>query len=214
MIFRDGFYHADPHPGNIFLMPDGRLGMIDCGMVGRLDEALRDNMEQLLVAIVHQDSPQLTRLIMRLCSVPRSVDPAALTADVSDFLSFYASQSLAQLQLGTALTEMTDVIRRHQLLMPGRVSLLIKVLVMLEGTSRLMNPTFNLIELIVPFQKRLMRRRLSLKPQCRAEDASGCFSTGCISRRNYPEDASRRCWTNCAKGNWTCISNTVACSRR
>ncbi len=163
MIFRDGFYHADPHPGNIFLMPDGRIGMIDCGMVGRLDESLRESVEQLLSAIAHQDSMQLTRLIIRLCSVPRSVDSSNLAADVSDFLSYYGSQSLAQLQLGAALTEMTDIIRRHELILPGRVSLLIKVLLMLEGTSRLMNPTFNLIELIVPFQRRMIRRRLSPK---------------------------------------------------
>jgi ubiquinone biosynthesis protein len=163
MIFRDGFYHADPHPGNIFLMRDGRIGMIDCGMVGRLDETLRDNVERLLAAIARQDSEQLTRIIMRLCAVPRTVDPSALAADVSDFLSYYGSLGLNQLQLGTALTEITDIIRRHELIMPGRVSLLIKVLVMLEGTSRLVSPTVNLIELIVPFQQRLIRRRLSPK---------------------------------------------------
>jgi ubiquinone biosynthesis protein len=167
MIFRDGFYHADPHPGNILLMPDGRIGMLDCGMVGRLDEALRENIEELLLAIVQQDSSRLTRIIMRLCSVPRSVDPSALTADVADFLSYYGSQRLDQFQLGKALTEISDVIRRHQLLMPGRVSLLIKVLVMLEGTSRLLNPTFNLIELIAPFQRKLIRRRLSPKRHAR-----------------------------------------------
>src|SRR5581483_10952033 len=145
MIFRDGFYHADPHPGNIFLMPDGRIGMIDCGMVGRLDATLRDSVEQLLYAIAQHDSALMTRIIIRLCAVPRTTDTSALAADVSDFLSYYGSQTLGQLQLGAALTEMTDIIRKHELILPSRVSLLIKVLVMLEGTARQLNPTFNLI---------------------------------------------------------------------
>jgi ubiquinone biosynthesis protein len=161
MIFRDGFYHADPHPGNIMLLTDGRIGMIDCGMVGRLDESLRDHVEQLLLAIIRQDSARMTRIIMRLCSVPRGSDPSGLESDVTEFLSYYGTQSLAQLKLGAALTEVTDMVRRHELVLPGRVSLLIKVLVMLEGTNRALNPTFNLLELIAPFQRRLLRRRLS-----------------------------------------------------
>ena len=167
MIFRDGFYHADPHPGNIRYLADGRIGMLDCGMVGRLDEALRDNVEQLLMAIVRQDAEQMTRIIMRLCSVPRGADPAALSADVAEFLAYYGSQPLSQLKFGAALTEITDIVRRHELVMPGRVSLLIKVLVMLEGTSRLLNPTFNLIELIAPYQQKMIRRRLSPKRYAR-----------------------------------------------
>ncbi len=163
MIFRDGFYHADPHPGNILLMPDGRIGMLDCGMVGRLDEGLRDSIEQLLLSIVQRDSALMTRIIKRLCSVPRGIDPSALNADISDYLAYYGSQSLDQLNLGAALTEMTEIIRHHHLIMPRRVSLLIKVLLMLEGTSRLLNPRFSLIELIVPYQRKMIRRRLSPK---------------------------------------------------
>jgi ubiquinone biosynthesis protein len=161
MIFRDGFYHADPHPGNLLALPGGVIAMLDCGMVGRLDERLREQIEEMLLAIAAGDGVHLTSLITRIGSVPPELDQAGLNIDVVDFLSYYASQALDQLDLGGALTELTDIIRRYQIVLPTEVALLIKVLIMLEGTSRLLNPHFNLMELIKPYQQKLVWRRLS-----------------------------------------------------
>src|SRR5262249_16566364 len=143
MIFRDGFYHADPHPGNILVLPDGSIGMLDCGMVGRLDERMRDQIEDMLLAIANGDAAQLTAIITRIGLVPPELDQASLSNDIADFLAYYAGQSLSQLDLSGALTEMIEIIRRYQILLPTGIALLIKVLVMLEGTSRLLNPTFS-----------------------------------------------------------------------
>ncbi|MBL8793057.1 MAG: AarF/ABC1/UbiB kinase family protein [Planctomycetia bacterium] len=161
MIFRDGFYHADPHPGNLFVLPDGVIGMLDCGMVGRLDEQLREDIEELLIAVVQGDARRLTAVITRVGSVPPRLDTAGLDADVSDFVSYYASQPMNKLELGRALNEMTGIIRRYHIILPTPIALLLKVLVMLEGTSRLLNPHFELIELIRPYQKKLIWRHLS-----------------------------------------------------
>jgi len=161
MIFRDGFYHADPHPGNLLVLPDGVIGMIDCGMVGRLDVQLREDIEELLIAVVQGDAARLTAVITRVGSVPPRLDTAGLDADVSDFVSYYASQPMHKLELGRALNEMTGIIRRYHILLPTPIAMLIKVLVMLEGTSRLLNPHFELIELIRPYQKKLIWRHLS-----------------------------------------------------
>lgn len=161
MIFRDGFYHADPHPGNILVLPGGVIGMLDCGMVGRLDDSMRESIEEMLLAIVNRDAHQLTSTITRLGVAPPLLDQAGLNADIVELVSYHGTKPLAQFKLGQALTDMTEIIRRYQIVLPANIALLIKVLVMLEGTSRLLSPTFNLTELIQPYQKKLLLRRLS-----------------------------------------------------
>ena len=78
MIFRHGVYHADPHPGNLLLMKNNTIGLLDFGMVGRIDEALRENIEDLLLAMVQQDSLQLGATVMRVGAVPLGLDEASL----------------------------------------------------------------------------------------------------------------------------------------
>lgn len=161
MIFRDGFYHADPHPGNFLVLPDGAIGILDCGMVGRLDEKLRESVEEILVALVQGNAVGLCEVIVRIGSIPPDFDQAGLAADLTDFVSYYGRKPLDQIDLGTALSEVTDLVRRYHIVLPTPAALLIKVLIMLEGTSRLLNPHFNLVEVMRPFQKRLIWRRLS-----------------------------------------------------
>lgn len=167
MIFRDGFYHADPHPGNVLVLPGGVIGMIDCGMVGRLDEHTHEDIEELLLAISQLDAARLTAVITRVGAVPPHLDQTALGADVAEFLAYYGSRSLRQLALGQALTEMIEIIRRYQILLPTGIALLLKVLVMLEGTSRQLHPQFDMISLIQPYRGRMLRRYLSPKRRLR-----------------------------------------------
>jgi ubiquinone biosynthesis protein len=167
MIFRDGFYHADPHPGNLLVLPDGRLGIIDCGMVDRLDESLRETVEEMLGAIANGEAATLARLLMRLCGAPADFDEAAFAADVADFVSLYGSQSLDRFQLGQALTEIARTVHRGRLVLPAPASRLVKVFVMLEGTARLLNPSINLLQIIAPYQRKVLLRRLSPRRQWR-----------------------------------------------
>jgi ubiquinone biosynthesis protein len=161
MIFRDGFFHADPHPGNILVLPGGIIGLIDGGQVGRLDDNLREDIEDVLVAVVARDAAALTAIITRVGAIPPELDRAGLSNDVTDFLAYYGSRPLDQLNLGAALSEVTEIIRRYHIVLPGGIAVLLKVLVMLEGTSRLLNPKFNMIELMRPYQQKLFWRRMS-----------------------------------------------------
>ena len=167
MIFRDGFYHADPHPGNLLVMADGSIGVLDCGMVGRIDESLRESIEELLVTVASLDAPMLARVLMRLCKPPHGFDEAAFSADLADFISFYGSQPLQRFQLGNALNEIARCISRYRLVLPSALAQIIKVLVMLDGTAKLLSPTLNLISIIGPYQKKVFLRQLSPRRQMR-----------------------------------------------
>jgi ubiquinone biosynthesis protein len=167
MIFRDGFYHADPHPGNLVVMPDGMLGVFDCGMVGRMDDYLRENVEELLICVANQDGSMLARVLMRMCSPPADFDEGAFSADLTDFISFYGSQPIERFQLGNALNEIARCISRYRLVLPSAMAQIIKVLVMLDGTAKLLSPKLNLIEIIGPYQHRIFLRQMSPRKQWR-----------------------------------------------
>lgn len=161
MIFTHGFYHADPHPGNILLLPGNVIGLIDFGMVGRIDERLREDIEEMLLAIVQHDVSTLTRIIKRIGQTPPNLDEAGLANDIADFVGHYSTQALAQFDLSGALTDMIEIIRRHHIMLPTQVAMLIKVLVTLEGSTQLLSPSFSLMEVMQPFHKKMLLRRLS-----------------------------------------------------
>jgi ubiquinone biosynthesis protein len=162
MIFTNGIYHADPHPGNLLLLEGNVIGLLDFGMVGRLDESLRESVEEMLISIAGRDPEQLTSIITRLGSVPPNLDYSSLSMDVADFVSHYGSQSLDEFNLSGALNEMTEIIRRYNIMLPARIGMLIKVLVMLEGTSRMVSPAFSLMEVMQPYRRKMVWRRLSV----------------------------------------------------
>ena len=160
-MFGDGYYHADPHPGNIMLLPGNVIALLDFGMVGRIDEQLREQIEDMLLAISNKDSVHLTSVLMRLGKCPSDLDESALRSDVTDFVTLYGSQSLHRLQISRLLTDMFEMIFRYRIVLPSQVAMLLKVMVTLEGTGKFLNPDFSLIEIMEPFQRKAMLRRLS-----------------------------------------------------
>ena len=163
MIFRDRFFHADPHPGNIWVLPGGRLGLLDFGMTGRLDNDMREELEGILVAAVDNDPERLTDHVLRIAIVPANIDRNALKSDIDDFLSEYVNVTINDIDLSTTLNTLTDILREHHILLPSGMSLLLRVLVMLEGTSRLLDRNFSLADLIKPYAVKSIQRRYSPK---------------------------------------------------
>jgi ubiquinone biosynthesis protein len=167
MIFVNSFYHADPHPGNVVLMDKNVIGLLDFGMVGRIDDRLHEDIEELLMALARQDAEHLTDIITRVGAVPQDLDRSALCMDVTDYVAHYGSQPLESFDLSGALNEMTEMIRQYRISLPARIAVLIKVLVGLEGTARLLSPQFSIMEVMQPYRRRMLLRRLSPRRQVR-----------------------------------------------
>ena len=136
-------------------------------MVGRIDERLHEDVSEMLVALSNLDAEHMTAMILRLGKTPVDLDRSALSLDVADFLSYYASQSLDKFDLSGALKEMLEQIRRYHIMLPARIVMLLKALITLEGTARPVSPKFNLVEMIRPYRRKLIWRRFSPRRQLR-----------------------------------------------
>ncbi|PHS17009.1 MAG: ABC transporter [Blastopirellula sp.] len=161
MIFNSGFYHADPHPGNILVLPGDVIGLLDFGMVGRIDERLREEIEDLMVGITSGDADLLTSVLMRIGSMPADFNENELRRDVGDFISDYSNQSLEDLNFTDVINDMFEIIRRYSIMLPPQVAMLLKTMVMLDGTSRELCPDFSLVELFKNYRSKIILRRLS-----------------------------------------------------
>ena len=142
-------------------MPGNVIGLVDFGMVGRIDDALREDLEDMLLAIGERDAARLTEVITRLGEVPRDLDRTGLGNDVADFVAHYGNHRLNRFNFSAALNEMTEIIRRYRIMLPARMAMLMKMLVMLEGTARLASPRFSLMDVLAPHQKQMAWRRFS-----------------------------------------------------
>jgi ubiquinone biosynthesis protein len=161
MIFRDAFYHADPHPGNLMVLPNGVVGVLDCGMVQRLDDRLREQIEDLLLAAVQGDPTSVVEAVCDLSTSPPPAGRARLQTDIRELVEDYSGQTIAGLDVGGLLNSLTEVIHRNHLFLPPGASLLIRMLAELEGTAKLLNPSFHLMGLLEPYAEKSARRRFA-----------------------------------------------------
>ncbi len=159
MVFEHGFFQPDPHPGNIVVFPDGRVGIIDFGMFSRIDDETRDLLVDMLVAAYRQDGARLTRLVLKAGSKSARMDELALRADIQDLIDRYYGASLRDMSLGRVMRELLLVSRRHRLVVPAGLSLLMRGIATVEGLGLIIDPEFNFIEQMKPFLQRLARRR-------------------------------------------------------
>ncbi len=159
-FYIDGFFHADPHPGNLFYLRDGRAALLDCGMVGRLDPNTQQLLTEMLLAIVDIDAQRCAQLTVQLAESKRAVDLARLETDFERLLRKYYNRSLAEINLGEVLYEILQVSRSNQLKLPGNIGLYVKALANLEGAARTFDPKFNVLEEVKPLIPDLFRRQL------------------------------------------------------
>lgn len=160
MVFEDGFFHADPHPGNFFIESGGRIGLIDFGLVGTVDELTRERLMRVLLAVASQDTDKLADAFLEL-GVSQEVDRSLLSRDLQHLLSRYYDRPLSELKLGPLLQEMLIIVRRHHLRLPSNLALLIKTVMMNEGLGMQLDPAFRLTAVLIPYAQKLMLHQYS-----------------------------------------------------
>jgi ubiquinone biosynthesis protein len=159
MAFEDGFFHGDPHPGNLILTPQGNLALLDFGMVGYMSRGDIEALSRLFIAVVQRDGAAALRGLEAL-GVRYSTDVRGdLERDLREFLNKYSGLSVGEVTLGQALSELISLARRYRLRVPPVFPLLTKALVTAEGLARAIDPTINVYEVARPYARRLLLER-------------------------------------------------------
>lgn len=161
MIFRDGVFHADPHPGNIVLMGDGRIGILDFGKTGRLDDELQTSVDDLVLGMMVDDLEGVVDALLDMCGTPPGLDRKVFRADVSDWLGSNVSGGLDTIDVAVASEGAMGIIHSHHLVLPGDVALLIRVLVQLQGLLAATGNHITLAEVLEPAKSRIAMQRYS-----------------------------------------------------
>jgi len=167
MIVEDGFFHADPHPGTVFYLPDNRIAFIDFGMVGRLSARRREELLQLLLGLVQRRPQAVADVLMDWASQHEDglagVNLGQLEAEIEDFVDQYHGTPLADLSLGSMLADVTAILREHHLALPSDLALLIKAFISLEGMGRALDPGFHMASEALPILRTVVRSRYQPK---------------------------------------------------
>jgi ubiquinone biosynthesis protein len=163
MMFRDRFYHADPHPGNLMAREDGSLGVIDCGMVHKLDEKTNAIFEELILGVAQKNAEHIKNTIFNMFTLPPGVDYDLVSYQIDEFIDKYLGIPLNEFDMSSAIKESMAIIQQHHITIPANMSNLMRVVTLLEGSSRLPNPDFNIALLFEKYQFKIITRRYSPK---------------------------------------------------
>jgi ubiquinone biosynthesis protein len=161
MIFEDGFFHADPHPGNFLVVSEDAIGVMDFGTVGRITDETRAKVSQLFLALINKDVSELVDRLIEVGIVTEETDKRLLTYDMDMLMIRYHDISVRHVRVAEALNDLFGVVYKHRIIIPTELGLLLKTLVTLEGVCTMLDPGFNLIEVGRPFASRLASEKAS-----------------------------------------------------
>ncbi|MEW5786680.1 MAG: AarF/UbiB family protein [Pseudomonadota bacterium] len=160
MILIDGYFHADPHPGNVVYLPGNRLGLLDFGMVGRITDTRRDQLIDFLQALIHKDEAGMLN-VLTLWAGDAEIDEEHLAYDITEMVFGYDNLTLKDIKVGALLGEVTAVMRDNHLALPPDLTLLFKAIITLEGLGHQLDPDFHMVDHLTPFVTRVLEARYS-----------------------------------------------------
>ncbi|PIY32798.1 MAG: ABC transporter, partial [Candidatus Infernicultor aquiphilus] len=160
-ILIDGFFHADPHPGNMLVMKDEIIGFMDFGMMGRLDEEIKEKGVDLFIAILERKPDKIINEMLNLGITSQEIDTRSLKIDIKEMLDQYYDKSLKEIKLGELINQLVNIAIKYHIRMPVEFALLGKSLLNIEGIGLELDPDFNLAEVAKPYAQDLILERKS-----------------------------------------------------
>ena len=188
-IFMHGFYHADPHPGNLFALDDGRVAFTDFGRCGTLSESARNLVADLLVAIIEQDSATAVDVLLEVSGGGANVDIAGLQRDVATLIAKYYDLELHEVDSKELVVEVMSLIGRRGLTMSSEFALLLTTLATLQALGSAVDPQFHFVNSVRPFAERLVKEQL--KPEVIARGFAATLRHTLHAMKGLPENITR-----------------------
>ena len=159
-IFEHGFFHADPHPGNIYVLPDNMICYLDYGMMGRIDRQTREDAAELIHALSRGDESKTIQALLKLVDYDEQPDVRTLERDMADFAGHHLYKPLKDIDMGKLLQELLELLSQHRLAIPQVLFLMLKALTTWEGVGRSLDPDLHIMERAAPFIRRVRTERM------------------------------------------------------
>ena len=185
-FFEHGFFHADPHPGNIFVLPDNVICLLDFGMMGTIDLQTREVFVDLIDSAIKQQENRCVRALLKLTEWNEEPDLRRLGKDLAEFTGRHLNKPLKDIDLGSLLQQLLELAARHRLRFPPNLFLMMKALASVEGVARMLDPEFNLLVQATPFIERIKLERL--QPQRIADELSHLAADWYEFLGQFPQD--------------------------
>jgi ubiquinone biosynthesis protein len=167
-IFEDGFFHADPHPGNIFIN-DNRIAYIDFGMTGTLSTSMKDKFKSFLFGIVSRDVNEMAKAVLKICVQKGDIDIGTFHTDIDEMYSKYVEMSLQEIELKHLIRDLYGVLRRNRLSMPREYAMLIRGILTMEGVMEKIAPEVNIFDMAMPYVRRQMLGDIDIKTEVKEQ---------------------------------------------
>jgi ubiquinone biosynthesis protein len=187
-IFELHFFHADPHPGNLFVLENNVIAPVDFGMTGAIDEEIAQQMGGIFIAVLEKDVDALVNLLCTIGLADELENRNTFKAELRDLLERYYGVPLQQLDIGAIIQEVMGIIRRYRLRLPPDLAIMGKALLVSEGVGRMLYPEFHIIETARPYARKLLLRRFDPTRQLREVSKMGAEAAVLFKR--FPSDMS------------------------
>jgi len=185
-VLEHGFFHGDPHPGNVFILPENVVCLLDYGMMGRLDSSSREFFTDFLFSLISRNPDRIISLLLYSGDLTDTLDSRALRRDLSDFINDFCELPFAEMSVGRVLGDLIELIAAYRIYFRPDFMMLSKALVTVEGMGRMLDPDFDMVKQMRPFVEKAAADRLSMSTI--AQEVGGSLQSYYNLARTFPDD--------------------------